>query len=72
MTNVDHIEQRARDHAANDLDIKVQSVELWICALCLTGAGGECHVPGCAFWCHDAPTGDTLRVLRGAAERTVQ
>lgn len=28
---------------------------LTICELCLDGEGGECHVPGCAFWMDDAP-----------------
>jgi hypothetical protein len=26
-----------------------------MCDLCLAGAGGECHVPGCAFWLNRAP-----------------
>jgi hypothetical protein len=25
-------------------------VEIAICDLCLSGAGGECHSPGCWFW----------------------
>ncbi len=36
-----------------------------VCELCACGAGGECHVPGCAFWMHDAPTGDTLAAIAG-------
>lgn len=35
-----------------------------ICDLCLNDLGGECHVPGCAFWMSDAPTGDVLLALR--------
>lgn len=31
-------------------------VRLAICDLCLDGMGGECHVPGCAFWMAEAPT----------------
>lgn len=34
---------------------EVQEVSLYICDLCLDGVGGECHVPGCAFWMVDAP-----------------
>ena len=30
-------------------------VELTLCSLCLDGAGGECHVPGCALWINRAP-----------------
>jgi hypothetical protein len=48
----------------NEQEIPVRRIELWVCDLCLAGEGGECHVPGCAFWCHDAPTGDVLTVLR--------
>ena len=29
---------------------------VYVCAVCLSGVGGECHVPGCLFWMHDAPT----------------
>lgn len=36
-----------------------------VCELCACGAGGECHVPGCVFWMHDAPTGDTLAAIAG-------
>lgn len=28
---------------------------LHICDLCLDGAGGECHVPGCILWINRAP-----------------
>lgn len=30
-------------------------VALWLCSLCIDGVGGECHVPGCAFWLNRAP-----------------
>lgn len=30
-------------------------VELTLCSLCLDGAGGECHTPGCALWINRAP-----------------
>lgn len=51
-------------------EIPVRRVELWICDLCLSGEGGECHVPGCAFWCHDAPTGAAVSWWQGMRERT--
>jgi hypothetical protein len=44
----------------------VHPITLHICDLCLSGAGGECHVPGCSFWCHTAPTGGVLTALQGA------
>lgn len=33
----------------------VHKVTLWMCSLCLDGAGGECHSPGCALWINRAP-----------------
>lgn len=36
-------------------EIKLHKIDAAICELCLNGAGGECHVPGCAFWIMDAP-----------------
>lgn len=30
-------------------------VTLTLCSLCLAGAGGECHTPGCALWLRRAP-----------------
>lgn len=41
--------------------------EVTICALCLDGVGGECHVPGCAFWMDDAPAQGVARRLHNAA-----
>ena len=45
----------------------LSKVTAWVCHLCLDGAGGECHTPGCLFWCHDGPApadrGATLRKL---------
>jgi hypothetical protein len=38
-----------------ELEIPVRRVTLDICELCLAGDGGECHVPGCAFWMRPAP-----------------
>jgi len=34
---------------------KVLEVRLRLCELCLGGAGGECHSPGCALWLRRAP-----------------
>lgn len=36
-------------------DIGLTTVELRLCDLCLSGAGGECHSPGCALWMNRAP-----------------
>lgn len=36
-------------------EIPVHLVQLWLCDLCLDGAGGECHSPGCAMWINRAP-----------------
>jgi hypothetical protein len=36
-------------------EIPVHLVQLWLCALCLDGEGGECHTPGCALWINRAP-----------------
>jgi hypothetical protein len=33
----------------------LNEVTLTICDLCLDGAGGECHTPGCALWLNRAP-----------------
>ncbi len=51
-------------------DIPLHHIEGSVCDLCLSGAGGECHVPGCSFWMHDAPTGDTLVWLTMVRETT--
>lgn len=45
----------AGEGAAGETDPQVQLVTLPICSLCLDGAGGECHVPGCALWMKRAP-----------------
>jgi hypothetical protein len=34
---------------------KLRRVTLDLCVLCLNGAGGECHSPGCALWINRAP-----------------
>jgi len=41
----------------------VRRVEIEVCDLCLSGAGGECHVPGCAFWMTSACDATTAEVL---------
>lgn len=33
----------------------LHQVTTTICSLCLDGAGGECHTPGCALWLCRAP-----------------
>lgn len=36
----------------SDDDIVIHNVTIDICEACLSGVGGECHVPGCIFfWC---------------------
>lgn len=36
-------------------EIAVHTVKLDLCELCISGEGGECHVPGCALWINRAP-----------------
>lgn len=36
-------------------DIRVRWYAVYLCDLCVNGAGGECHVPGCALWIRRAP-----------------
>lgn len=45
-------------------DPKLVRIAFNVCELCLTGAGGECHVPGCTFWMSDAPIGSDIAWLR--------
>ncbi len=42
-----------QDHP--DTEIVLTKVTLTLCSLCLNGAGGQCHVPGCALWFKAAP-----------------
>jgi hypothetical protein len=39
----------------HDPEIPVRLVQIYLCDLCLDGAGGQCHVPGCALWFKSAP-----------------
>lgn len=39
----------------DDNETTLVRVTLVLCTLCLSGAGGECHVPGCALWMSSAP-----------------
>ena len=36
-------------------EIPVRDVTISLCELCINGAGGECHTPGCALWMNRAP-----------------
>jgi len=36
-------------------ETELRRVTLWLCDLCLHGAGGECHSPGCALFLNRAP-----------------
>lgn len=51
-------------------DPELRRVEFQVCELCLGGAGGECHVPGCVFWMCDAPTGHFLMWLVASEKLT--
>lgn len=37
------------------MSVAVRVVMLNLCSLCLSGAGGECHVPDCALYLRSAP-----------------
>lgn len=34
---------------------EVRTVMVPVCELCIRGAGGECHTPGCSFFMFPAP-----------------
>ncbi len=34
---------------------EVHLYQIWLCDLCVAGAGGECHSPGCSLWLRRAP-----------------
>lgn len=36
-------------------ELKVRRVTVYICELCIAGAGGECHTPGCVLWLNRGP-----------------
>ncbi len=48
-------------------DPSVVRIEIAICTLCLNGAGGECHVPGCWFWMCPAITAEQAERIRSWA-----
>jgi hypothetical protein len=45
-------------------DVGLVTVRIDVCTLCLSGAGGECHVPGCMFWMCQAPDREQVVRLR--------
>lgn len=48
-------------------EVALYRVRLTLCTLCLAGAGGQCHTPGCALWINRAPDLSLLdRVLMEA------
>jgi len=53
-----------------DAEPRVLTVTLRLCELCLNGAGGECHVPGCALWLNRAPDMAIHRELYEVHEET--
>lgn len=59
-------------HADPNEEVPVRMVEVPVCVLCLSDAGGECHVPGCIFWMRDAPETPLLTGrATGGGERRV-
>lgn len=40
---------------ATDKTPALHRVTLMLCGPCLSGAGGECHSPGCSLWMNTAP-----------------
>lgn len=36
-------------------DVGVRECLIYLCDLCLDGAGGECHTPGCCLFLAQAP-----------------
>lgn len=38
-----------------DDEVPVKRYVIYLCDLCVGGAGGECHSPGCALWLKRAP-----------------
>lgn len=41
--------------SATEGEPKVRRVIVNLCELCLGGAGGECHTPGCVLWLNRGP-----------------
>jgi hypothetical protein len=48
-------DQRAIPEGHPDAEVVLTEVTLTLCSLCLNGAGGQCHTPGCALWMIAAP-----------------
>ena len=51
-----------------DDDDELVEVSFLLCRQCFDGVGGECHTPGCAFWCHPAPDDEQAAAIRRADE----
>lgn len=49
-------------------DVALYEVKLTLCALCVDGSGGECHVPGCALYMNRAPDTPLLSAQEQIAE----
>jgi hypothetical protein len=64
--DTDTQEHRQADQSA-PTEPTLHAITCTVCSLCLEGAGGECHTPGCVFIYHDGPApkgrGATLRQL---------
>lgn len=67
-----HVLRRAAGIAVESR-ASVHRVVLDLCDLCLGGAGGECHTPGCALWMNrapDMPVNDYKVLARMGSEQT--
>jgi hypothetical protein len=66
-TSGDRQPEQAALGSGPDPEPTLHAVTCTVCSLCLEGAGGECHTPGCVFIYHDGPApktrGATLRQL---------
>lgn len=53
--------------SVTEQDADLRTITLTVCNLCLAGVGGECHVPGCAFWMCPAPDDEQAEHMRFGA-----
>ncbi len=47
--------QVIEDELTDDPGCRLYRLTLLLCEYCVTGAGGQCHSPGCAMWIRSAP-----------------
>lgn len=53
--NLDTASNDTLETSASTAEPTTHKVVMWMCELCIDGAGGECHVGGCAFFLNRAP-----------------